>query len=333
MTPGTWLLLVHQIPAKPLYLRARYRTLLARTGAVALKNSVYALPKREGALAALDSLAAGIRRDGGEAFVCEVRFTDPEDETRVTESFREHRRLEYRRIQEEAESLRERAPGAAAGRQLAKLRERMRATRALDHFAAPGRAPAESALERAERRGAEPGATRRRGTTAGSPWAGRTWVTRRGVHVDRIACAWFIRRFLDPSARFRFLAAPDAPRRPGELAFDLPGAEFAHEGGRCSFETLIAKTGRSSPALERIAGVVHDIDLKDGKFAFPETAGIEQVLSGLVASESDDDIRLGRGATLFDDLHRSLARPPALSRAGVTLRRPVSRPGARRPKP
>src|SRR5215831_15206434 len=245
MASEPWLLLIHQIPSKPLYLRARFRTLLARTGAVAVKNAVYALPKRGEAPARLESVASEIRRAGGEAFVCEVRFTDPDDESRVTESYREERRQEYLRVREEAERLR---TGSGATRRLARLRSRFAAAHALDAFEAAGRAHAESALARAEARISAKAAPLRRTRTVTSPWAGRTWVTRRGVHVDRIACAWFIRRFLDANARFRFVAAPDAPRRKGELGFDLPGGEFTHEGDRCSFETLLAKTGRSTPA-------------------------------------------------------------------------------------
>ena len=68
---------------------------------------------------------------------------------------------------------------------------------------------------------------------------GRTWVTRHGVHVDRMASAWLIRRFIDPQARFKFVAARGYRPEPGELRFDMFEAEFSHEGDRCSFEVLV----------------------------------------------------------------------------------------------
>ena len=324
MPAPTWLLLIHQIPARPLYLRARVRTLLDRTGAVALKNTVYALPAREGAQERLQAVAREIRSHGGEAFVCEVRFTDRKDEALLTASFRKQREGEYQRLGAAAEALRAGSEGAgpAVRRRLARLRERLERTRSLDYFGAAGRREAMASFQRLEREAAAPDAAPGRAATA-SEWKGRTWVTRRGVHVDRVACAWFIRRFLDPNARFRFVPAEQAALRPGELGFDLPGGAFTHEGDRCSLETLLAKTGKSSPALERIAGIVHDIDLKDGKFGHPETPGVESLLVGILTAEPDDRQRLERGAALFDDLHRSFARPPALARPrGLAGRRP-----------
>ena len=149
-------------------------------------------------------------------------------------------------------------------------------------------------------------------------------MTRRGVHVDRIACAWFIRRFLDPAARFRFVAPGGGPSRPGEVGFDMPGGEFSHQDGGCSLETLIAATGVRDPALERIAEIVHDLDLKDGKFGRPESAGVERLLAGITA-HLDDPARLERGAALFDDLHRawSKAVKPPLALVHATRRGPA----------
>jgi hypothetical protein len=105
-----WLLLIHQIPARPLYLRARVRTLLERAGAVALKNSVYAMPRREGALDRLQAVAAEVRERGGEAFVCEARL-DEADEKRLIEASRRVRDQDYADVRKAAG---ERAAGASA---------------------------------------------------------------------------------------------------------------------------------------------------------------------------------------------------------------------------
>ncbi|HYT32587.1 MAG TPA: chromate resistance protein ChrB domain-containing protein, partial [Thermoanaerobaculia bacterium] len=145
-------------------------------------------------------------------------------------------------------------------------------------------------------------------------WIGRTWVTRRGIHIDRIASAWLIRRFLDPNARFRFVDAKE-PARPGDLQFDMVGGDFTHEGDRCTFETLLARTGVANRALVDIAEIVHDIDLKDGKFARPEAAGIERLLTGLILANPEDEARLQRGFVLFDELYQSFRKKlPASSK-------------------
>ena len=131
-------------------------------------------------------------------------------------------------------------------------------------------------------------------------------MTRRDVHVDRIASAWLIRRFIDPDARFRFVAEARYRPAPGEVRFDMYEAEFTHQGDRCTFEVLLERTGlEDDAALAAVAEVVHDIDLKDGKFGRPETPGIELLLAGLARAEPDDGRRLERGAALFDALYAS----------------------------
>lgn len=275
------------------------------------------MPAREGAREVVDGIAAEIRAGGGEAYVCEARFAAA-DEERLVDSARRARRDEYADLTAAADSLHA-AAAAGAGHvrispaairaRIPGLRRQLESIAAADFFAATGRREAVAALDRLEKRVAA-----RADAPVGarmSPWQGRTWVTRSGVHVDRIACAWYIRRFLDPSARIRFVGAGHE-LRPGELGFDMPGATFSHEDGGCSLESLIAATGRVDPALRRIAEIVHDLDLKDRKHRHPETAGVEMVLSGMLAAHSDDEQRLERGATLLDDLHRSFRRKPVI---------------------
>jgi hypothetical protein len=128
-------------------------------------------------------------------------------------------------------------------------------------------------------------------------------VTREGIFVDRIASAWLIARFIDPDARFRFVAAEGYRPRKDELRFDMFDAEFTHVGDRCTFEVLLDRFGLRDPALVAIAEVVHDIDLKDGKFGRDETAGIERVLAGIARACPDDEARLARGRQLFEEMY------------------------------
>ncbi len=117
---------------------------------------------------------------------------------------------------------------------------------------------------------------------------GKIWVTRRGVHVDRMACAWLIRRFIDPDARFKFVGGQSYQPGRDELRFDMFEAEFTHDGDRCTFEVLLDRIGLDDAALRHIGEIVHDIDIKDGKFDRPEAAGIAQVIAGIAMAHDDD---------------------------------------------
>ena len=134
---------------------------------------------------------------------------------------------------------------------------------------------------------------------------GRTWVTRKGIHVDRIASAWLVRRFLDPEARFKFVASKGYVPEPGELRFDMFEAEFTHEGDLCTFEVLVERFGLHDAGLRAVAEIIHDIDLKDAKFARAEKPGVERLVGGIALTQKEDEARLSRGAALFDDLYES----------------------------
>jgi hypothetical protein len=300
-----WWLLIHQLPPKPLYLRARIRHSLSRAGAVAVKNAVYALPRTDDCLEGLKEIAAQAVAGGGEAFLCEAQFLDRSVEEALVRESRAARGAEYEDL---ARSLAEAEDPAA----IARARRRFEKIARIDFFGSEGRVRVESLLESAgPRRGRGRGRTRVRDPLGA--WKGRTWTTRRGLHIDRIACAWLIRRFIDAKARFRFID-PQEPARAGELRFDMPGGDFTHEGDRCTFETLLARTGVGGRALTEIAEIVHDVDLKDGKFGRSEAAGIERLVTGLILETPKDAERLDRGAALFDGLYRSFGTAGALSR-------------------
>jgi hypothetical protein len=322
-----WCLLIHQLPPKPLYLRARIRQRLARVGAVALKNSVYVLPHSESSVEDLQWIAEEAVAGGGEAFLCTADFLGRPTEEDLEERFRRQCGADYEELSAQArELLRQARRGGARvpaegdlSYRVSRLKKRLGEVSALDFFAAPERATAEDLLAQLEARlqaGAAPapaaaGRQRRRRL---AELVGLTWVTRRGVHVDRIASAWLIRRFVDSAARFRFADSQSPAAAPGELRFDTVGGELTHEGDRCTFETLVARLGLGDPAVSQIAEIVHDIDLKDAKFGRAEAPGVLQLVNGLALAHPDDLDRLDRGFALFDDLYESFRRrlpPPA----------------------
>ena len=237
-TESTWLLLIHQLPQKPDYLRVKVRRRLARIGAQPLRGSVYVLPATPAAREDFQWLLEEIRADGGEAMLCEASFLAGISDEEVRAMFAS-------------------GTGSEAS-------------------------PASPSLDQV------------------SP--GTTWVTRRDIHVDRMASAWLIRRFIDPAARFKFVAADGYVPGPGELRFDMFDAEYTHVGERCSFQTLLDRFGLGEPGLAAIGEVVRDIDCKDVKYGRPETAGIAAVVGAIAGSTPDDAERLARSAPVFEGL-------------------------------
>jgi hypothetical protein len=123
-----------------------------------------------------------------------------------------------------------------------------------------------------------------------------------------MASAWLIGRFIDSEAKFKFVPARGYQAEKSEIRFDMFEADFTHEGDRCTFEVLVQRLKLDNPALRPIAEIVHDIDLKDGKFGRPEAAGIDALIIGICKTHKDDDARLARASALFEDLYESFAR-------------------------
>jgi hypothetical protein len=307
------MLLIHQIPPTPAYLRVKIGRQLARIGAVAIKNSVYALPRNDETQEDFQWILREIVKGGGDASLVEARFVEGLSDEQVTALFQSQREAEYRELASQARTIAaafpKRAPPpqdrrAELGKQLARLRQRATELAGIDFFGAPGREVVEGLLSGMEARmrtveGSEPLRT----PLDRAQYRGRTWVTRTGIKVDRMASAWLIRKFIDPDARFKFVPAKGYRPEAGELRFDMFEAEFTHEGDLCTFEVLVQRFALQDPALRAIAEIVHDIDVKDAKYGREEAPGIGQLVAGIAAAHSDDEVRLARGAALFDDLY------------------------------
>ena len=134
------------------------------------------------------------------------------------------------------------------------------------------------------------------------------WVTRPHPHIDRTACAWLIRRFVDPAAEFAFAADPDAAAALGGTPFDMRGVELGHHAGRCSFETVLDRYALTDPALHEIAAMVHDADLDDDKFRTPEGPGLDAIIRGLGMTIPDDHELLALTDRVYDGLYAWVRR-------------------------
>jgi len=134
------------------------------------------------------------------------------------------------------------------------------------------------------------------------------WVTRPHPHIDRTACAWLVRRFVDREARFAFATDPEAARGLGGTPFDMRGVELGHHEGRCSFETILHKYRLTDPALHEIAAMVHDADLDDEKFRTPEGPGLDAVIRGLGMVIENDQELLALTDRVYDGLYAWVQR-------------------------
>lgn len=284
-----WLLLLHQIPPRPPYFRAKVSRRLAQVGALAIKNSAYLLPDTEDTREDFEWICREIKSEGGAAWLFRVEtlagLTVPELEA----SFRQLRDADYTELLADAHELDD-----------ARLEQRLEALKNIDFFAHPARGKVEAILTQRKERAAQAPAE-------GSAFTGRQWVTRKGIKVDRIGSAWLIRRFIDPQPTFRFVDASNYAHAETDLRFDMYEGEFTHEGDLCTFEVLIARHNLllRHPGLQPVAEMVHDIDLKDRRYQRPETSGLSRMLDGLCARTEDDNLRLDQGGQIFDALYES----------------------------
>ena len=301
MIKSRWLVLIHHLPPKPDYLRVKVRRKLQRIGAVALKNSVYVLPSTDEALEDFQWLRREITAEGGEAMLLDSDFLEGVPNGVLEQMGREERDREYRELLDAVRSL-----AAPSDADVARLRRQLAEIVRRDHFGAPGRDAAEFAVKALGQR-----ESMKAGETAAVVHQGATWVTRAGVKVDRMASAWLIRRWIDQDATFRFATGDHPVTEPQEIRFDMFDGGFTHIGDRCTLEVLIHHFGLADPALNVIAEVVHDIDVKDEKFARPETDGVAALIDGIVTTVPDDVERLEAGAQLFERLYAAFSRKAA----------------------
>jgi len=327
-----WLLLIHQIPPTPAYFRAKVGRRLLRLGAVAIKNSVYVLPASDKTHEDFQWLKQEIETAGGEAAVFRADSVAGATDKEIITSFRKARDEEFAELTAQldglAGSIKEQTRGKhlSAGRlkahetELDRLHAELERIVANDFFDAKGRGASLTSHERCQRllRGAQAPATRRSalpnasGGLAVSEYQGKRWVTRRNIHIDRLASAWLIKQFIDQKPRFYFVA--DSETVKNAIPFDMFGAEFTHQGEDCTFETMAKQFGLSNiKGLRELGEIVHDIDLKDDKFHRLEAAGLKVMIDGLSETAKEDRKRLQQASVIFDGLFALLdkeARTP-----------------------
>ncbi len=303
--PGRWLLLVHQLPASPSNLRVKTWRRLQELGALPVKQSVYVLPDSPESREDFEWLRVEIEAAGGEAVIFTAHHVDGDAHTELIESFRRERQTAYAALAGELQKIGPRKAASLSARDLARFQQRFQAIERVDFFGSAGRDRVASLLGSLESRSSsspKPAAD----DDHAANYQARLWVTRPRPGVDRMSSAWLIRRFIDPQASFDFVA--DAARAPREsVAFDMYGTGIGHKGGMCTFEHLVERFGIDDRAVARLGEVVHDLDLKDGRFGAPETITLGSAIDGLQMSCADDHQLLEQGIILFEAMYRSFS--------------------------
>jgi hypothetical protein len=299
-----WTLLIITLGTENTTARMRAWRALKSLGAAVLRDGVYLLPTRDELSAALRTVADDVLASGGSAWLLQANGADDDHFAKLFD-----RGAEFGELIASAGSVRAGLTLATAAdtvKQVRKLRKTYAQQVAIDFFPDEAQRQADAALtelEIAAQRLISPdephGVDSPLKRLSIDAYQGRVWATRARPWVDRLACAWLIRRFIDPAARMLWLAdIADCPA--DALGFDFDGATFSHVGARVSFETLMASFGLEAAPLQRLGALVHFIDV--GGVQPAEAGGVERVLAGLRATISDDDQLLLAASAVFDAL-------------------------------
>jgi hypothetical protein len=306
------LLLLVGLPPQPSSLRVRVWRRLKSLGAVPLKRSAYLLPDTPERYEDFQWLAQEIEREGGDATLIRVQQIENLTPDAVRRLFHEPRDQDYRQLAARYRRLLQRldkkTASAAAEEEALRLAKDHQRIRDVDFFDAPGGAEVRRLEEVIAMRTRRPEPARREApaTLDLATLRGRKWVTRPRPHIDRIASAWLIRRFIDPQAQFVFATPAEFPQ--DAIPFDAPGAELSHQGEDCTFETLMKRAKLRDRRLTRLAELVHEADLRDGKYPREEARGIDVAVRALLAASTDDQEVLAQGLALFEGLYATTSR-------------------------
>ena len=314
MDPTTLLLLLVGVPPTPSSLRVRVWRRLRALGAVPLKRTAYLLPDTPERYEDFQWLAQEIQREGGDATLIRVQQIENVSQADVLRLFHEPRDHDYRqlaaRYRKVLKKLEQKssAQTARAQEELARLAKDHQRIRDVDFFGAPGGAEVRRLEEivAMRTRRLEPVRREKQPILDLTKLKGRRWVTRPRPHIDRIASAWLIKRFIDTDAEFLF--APPAEFPQDAIPFDAPGVELSHQGEDCTFETLVKRASLRDRRLKRLSEIVHEADLRDGKYPHEEARGIDVAVRALLAASIDDHQVLAQGMALFEGLYATTSR-------------------------
>ena len=310
-TPGSWLFLLFNLPAKQSSDRVKVWRRLKKFGAIQLKTSTYVLPDEPVHYERFQWLAKEVTDVGGEATLVRVKDIEGMPHAAIVAMFNEARARDYDEIVEPITHLikdsksRKRSLETFSA-QLQKLRQRSQEIRDIDYFQSPRGEDVQRLLQKAE---ALESPKKKPETTIRlrvEDYRDKKWITRPRPEIDRVGSAWLIRRFIDASAKFVFANTPAEFSE--AIPYDMFEVELSHHGDRCTFETLIQRFGIRDRAVLRLAELIHDADVEDDKFHRVEGFGVEQIFKGWAKQGLSDQEILAKGFECFDALYAQFKR-------------------------
>jgi hypothetical protein len=310
-TPGSWLFLLFNLPAKQSSDRVKVWRRLKKFGAIQLKTSTYVLPDEPVHYERFQWLAKEIVDTGGEATLVRVKDIEGMPHAAIVALFNEARARDYDELFEPLNLLtkdstaRKQSPETFSN-QLQKLRQRFQEIRDIDYFQSSRGEDVQRLLQKAE---ALESSKKKPETTIrlrAEDYRSKAWVTRLRPEIDRVGSAWLIRKFIDPAAKFVFANTP--AEFPKAIPYDMFEVEFSHHGDGCTFETLIQRFGIRDRAVLRLAELIHDADVEDDKFHRVEGFGVEQIFKGWAKQGLSDQEILAKGFECFDALYAQFKR-------------------------
>ncbi len=306
-TPGSWLFLLFNLPAKQSSDRVKVWRRLKKFGAIQLKTSTYVLPDEPVHYERFQWLAKEIVDTGGEATLVRVKDIEGMPHAAIVALFNEARARDYDELFEPLNLLiKDTKARKQSPNQLQKIRQRFQEIRDIDYFQSSRGEDLQQLLQKAKALESPKNKPETIIRLRAEDYRSKSWVTRPRPEIDRVGSAWLIRKFIDPSAKFVFANAP--AEFPKAIPYDMFEVEFSHHGDYCTFETLIQRFGIRDRAVLRLAELIHDADLEDDKFRRVEGFGIEQIFKGWAKQGLSDQEILAKGFECFDALYAQFKR-------------------------
>jgi hypothetical protein len=318
-----WLLFFYTVPSKPVSNRMKVWRKLTKAGAVQMKGAVYILPYNDEHYEFLQWLVSEISGMKGEGAFTRVEHIDTMKDSEIIALFDRQRADDYRVTGKTLDDLERRLGSIRQGgkaqnikglsAQFGRLLKDFEDVKRIDFFSSKEGAALHERIMRvaaelkklsgAETAKESPSTISIRAVDA---YQGKIWVTRKRPFIDRMASAWLIRRFIDKSAPFEFIDEKDIDSASKKsVVFDMRGGEFTHIGDLCTFEVLIKSFSFQDKTLKKMAEIVHDLDVKDGKYGPAEAKGLEDILIGIRKTANDDRDALEKGMQVFEMLYVS----------------------------
>jgi hypothetical protein len=326
MAPSTqdkWLMVFYSLPSKPVSKRMKLWRKLSKVGAIQLKGAVYILPYSEEHYELFQWIISEVVSMGGDGSFVRTGGVETMEDTEIRKLFNQQREREYRAVDKKLDDLERKIQSIRKGTKTLdavriseafnRLKKEFGDIQTIDFFSSE---VGEVVSKRI--RTTETGLKEMKSSPKGSAVAmsiapkrveeyrGRVWVTRKKPFVDRMASAWLIRRFIDKNATFQFIDERELNNLGKEaVVFDMREGDFTHQGDLCTFEVLMKTFGVKDKSVKKMAELVHDLDIKDGKYDNPETSGVEEILSGIRKTAKDSAETIEKGMAVFEMLYAS----------------------------